>query len=105
PRRFRLRSARRRPGRNGRFACLRRNGKCRAYALRYGHDDVDLPDLGDGGLQIADDDAVVTLDDRPGIQRLDAMQGIVEVTEIAVEELRRIRAVGHDDALREERRI
>src|SRR5690606_23820462 len=71
------------------------------HALRDGHDDVDLADLGYDGLQISHDGAVAALDDRAGIQGLDPVERVIEVLEIAVQELRRARAVRDHDALRE----
>src|SRR5882724_10472348 len=83
-----------------RSSVLRR--ACVPHTVRNGHDDVHLADLGQFRLQVANDLAVAALDDRAGIQGLDSVQGIVEVLKTAVDELRRIRPVFHDDAFRQE---
>src|SRR5215831_3199286 len=70
------------------------------HAVRNRYDDVHLADLGDLCLQVANDRAVAALDDRAGVERLDLEQRIVPVLEVAVDELRRVRPVLDDDALR-----
>src|ERR1051325_9977415 len=71
------------------------------YAIWHRHHHVDLTDLGDLRLQIANDGAVAALDERGGIQRLDLEQRIVEVREAAVDELGLVRSARHDDGFRQ----
>ena len=69
---------------------------------RNGHLHVHLADLGLSRSEIANDRSVPPLDDRAGVERLDAVQRIVEVLKVAVDELGGVRAVLDDDALGQE---
>ena len=69
---------------------------------RNGHDHVHLADFGHHRLQVAHDHAVAPLDDRARVHGFDPVQRVVEVLEVAVDELRRISPVRHHDAFRKE---
>src|SRR5688572_21583802 len=75
---------------------------CLLHTVGNRHDDVDLANLRDLRLHIANDGAVATFDDCGRVKSLDLEEGVVEVLEIAVDELCRVRPALYDDALRKE---
>src|SRR5688572_31421721 len=75
---------------------------CLLHTVWNRYDNVDLADLGLFRLHIANDCAVPALDDRARVQSLYFEQGVIEVLETAVDELRCVRPALHDDALRQE---
>src|SRR5262249_39272518 len=68
-------------------------------AVRNRHDDVDLADFGHLRLDVTNDGAIPTLDDSAGVQRFDLEERVIPILIIGVDELGRVRALLHDDAL------